>query len=509
MRRLFRRLSPLWDSGAGRALRLALRVGALVTCFVALLASYGFVYLYSPPARGPIPAAVVIAVAIATTVVFVRARRTAFLPCALTATAALAIAGTWLMAQSLGASLRRIHYDARDEWYSRYAVLEGAIPAHPWPVHSVVISPNGGTLATLSEDGTLRLWSLADRSYLGDIVMGPPRPRWAAFTQSGDRLVVDRDRGVCLFSVPGQVLLGTLRHECRPEAAWYHSWTLGPDGGTIALTCRSQLCVWSTRDRELLGACTVDDSCSVSHSRFTPDGRFLVTGVLPTLVLSIPDLKLIRRFAEAALPDWHNAGRRFDGQFLAVLRDPDTGQPGLTVVSLPDGKPVAFFGTDSTVGGIVGFSPDGKILVARLHGAEGDLEILSIPDARPVGVIRGTRDITLLAFSPDSRWVVVRDYNPDRLFMVSTRDARVGGRLDTPDGGHLVRTFTPDSRIVVTMGDDSRVHLWSVPDCRLLATIGVRLPVTCAALTPDGSRIVTGHGDGTVRIWTVPQAGDR
>ncbi|MBI5366638.1 MAG: WD40 repeat domain-containing protein [Planctomycetes bacterium] len=515
IRGLLHRLAPLWGSPAGRAgraVRVALRVSTLLACLASLVALYSLAYLCSPTVRGPFPAAAVIVVIGGTIVVFVRASRTSFLPACLVAVAALAGACTHRVAEHYGVTWAGIRDAARDEWYGRYAPLERAIPAHPCPVDAVVIAPSGRWLATLGRFGPARLWSLPDASPLGEIALGEGWPRSMEFAASGDDLVVGNEVGASLFSVTGRTLLTTWEWDGgKPVTGPW--WTLSPDGESLVLDCdQSPARVWSTRRALLLGTCGPADARSARRSRFTPDGRSLVTQSvtqsLATRVWSIPEMSLVGEFGEAARPDRLAPWRGLDARFLAMCAPAGTRQRGMLVLALPDGRPLAFFDSHFNLDLALEFSPDGRSFVAQLLDPEGRIGLFSIPEARCVGTIPGSQFVGNPVFSPDSRWVVVGPTDLGDISIVSTSDARVCGSLDLPrdkgsDGSY---SFTPDSRILMVVDSGRPLRFWSVPEGRPLGTIGSGLWVTCATFSPDGRRVVTGHHDGAVRVWSVPSS---
>src|SRR5689334_16713806 len=63
--------------------------------------------------------------------------------------------------------------------------------------------------------------------------------------------------------------------------------------------------------------------------------------------------------------------------------------------------------------------------------------------------------------------------------------------------------FSPDSRILASAGVDSIVHLWSIPDGRLIASLKHPIGVTAIAFTPDGKSLVTAAYDAKLRIWNL------
>ena len=65
--------------------------------------------------------------------------------------------------------------------------------------------------------------------------------------------------------------------------------------------------------------------------------------------------------------------------------------------------------------------------------------------------------------------------------------------------------ITPDSKTLISVGMDSAIKTWSIPDWQHQATFeGHTKSVNTLVLSPDGTRLVTGSTDNTVRIWSVP-----
>jgi WD40 repeat protein len=65
--------------------------------------------------------------------------------------------------------------------------------------------------------------------------------------------------------------------------------------------------------------------------------------------------------------------------------------------------------------------------------------------------------------------------------------------------------FTRDGRLLLSVGQDARVRLWSVPGFAAAGTFeGHKNCVCTISFTPDQKLLATGSTDGTVRLWSFP-----
>ena len=118
-----------------------------------------------------------------------------------------------------------------------------------------------------------------------------------------------------------------------------------------------------------------------------------------------------------------------------------------------------------------------------------------------------THGINTVAVTPDGKHVVVGNI----LGGIEVLDLETGKNLwepskcwNTHKGGTSVVTTTPDSRYIVSGGEeDFAVRVWDL-EGRLLHTLTEhRQMITCLTVTPDGQYIISGSKDKTIRIWTL------
>jgi hypothetical protein len=223
-------------------------------------------------------------------------------------------------------------------------------------------------------------------------------------------------------------------------------------------------------------------------TRFSPDGRRVLTSNAGVVVWSVPDG---RRLNELVIPP-PLPGANGNGP----PRPPNTLPGAGPALFTSDGKKVLVLGPPQLVDLNTGkaWIPGPPRLVDAGSGKtlvkfEG-LGVPALPTLR-------------MPFSPDgTRLVAPRDDTTVGIWDTST--GKPVGELHGPFRTiHLVR-FSPDGNLIVTLTDDHTARIWDAATGKELHTLrGHEGPVTFAAFTYDSRRLVTGSADGTARVWEL------
>jgi WD40 repeat protein len=278
------------------------------------------------------------------------------------------------------------------------------------PIHDLCYHPDGKHLASAGLDGTLCVWDLER----GEVQSRSRRPGLldaVCYNADGTLLAVAAGLGG-----PGEVLLWDRPTEGEPavlgsQGQWARGVCFSPDGKRLAwITFAGLVRVWDVaRRRELLAFQAHGTGRAIAYS---PDGRRLATSGGDRRV-RLWDAETGREVLSLEGPEEPGASLVFsrDGRWLATNGDnrPLQNQPAGEVrlwdagparssrnLSLPEPAPG---GVPEPVAA-VWFSPDGRRLQAR--GSEGTVAAWSVPEGQPVeagpvpsGAARP------LAFSPD------------------------------------------------------------------------------------------------------------
>ena len=209
-----------------------------------------------------------------------------------------------------------------------------------------------------------------------------------------------------------------------------------------------------------------------------------------------------------------------DGKWLAALRDdnsvlslhlwglnlPSVSSPQIIHLSTPN---VSTHGMETPT---IVFSADMKSLFVVVAACalnqyqhfKGVIEHISIPDgrvlsSRPLATWGDHSTWSVAAMSPDGRWMAGSAWNTVALLSMPDLDD-AGSFVGHGGYVHLV-AFSPDSRWLLSLGNnvdnlayaESQAKVWSVPQRKLQATIAVER-WDGAAICPNGERFVLTHG---------------
>jgi WD40 repeat protein len=376
---------------------------------------------------------------------------------------------------------------------SRIRVFAGTDPAGTKlsSVNSIAVSPDGGLLATGSDDSAVRIFDVAtgERRYF---FPGHTNPVTRVAWSPDGRVVASasNDRTLRLWRVQKLVEAGSMAATLAGHAEAVRAVSFARDGATLVSGGNdATVRVWDASPDEELRLLARADGPYLG-ARWTRDGVVAVTEDSGVQVLDPVARRTIRTFAGGS------PASAFDTAGGRVALGGNDG--ATTVWAVASGRLLSRVAGPAAVIAVA-LSPDGKL------AASGDRRgVIRLWDAR-TGRLRWSvsqqAEVTTLAFSPDGREVASGAPDGGTVWSVSGR--RPLHRLRVPRG--IVRiVYSPSGALIASANFDGTVRLWFAGTGRPYRVLrGHRAAVNDVVFSADGRLLASAAHDADGRVWNV------
>ena len=443
------------------------------------------------------------------------------------------------------------------EWFHLWGLcnhhLLRTIQAHHTKVMSLAFSPDGGSLASCSEDGSICVWQTATGRQ--ELTM-KPQPAYlmnaVAFTPDGKTLISGGwDSRFRLWDMPS----GRLRQTFMVNALCVRSLAVSPDGKTLATGSDGGVVKLWTLPTGAQRAEMKAHLEAVISVAFSPDNLILATasgwgaddGSVNLWDLADEQPRLKARIN----PGTYSLGFRPDGKIIAMMgwgeiRLCEAVSSAFQTPVRMEGHPdvLLFLPKGETVASVDG---DHNVRLRRLQReGQGGPETEVVGGHQAVGsCIAVTKDGATLATGSADGFIKLWDLtdngvepmrhlteeftfgdqpNPSagvQSLLVSTQSDQViilgehGSELRDLGSGRLLASWpeikgrgalSRNGKVLVTGEPDGMLRLWEIPGARLLASVRAHPKnVSAISLSPDAQIVATASidADPFVRLWDV------
>ena len=325
-------------------------------------------------------------------------------------------------------------------WNTATGELEDALEGHTDMVWSVAFSHNGRFIVSGSEDKTVRIWNTAtcDTRYM---LTGHTGEVTSVAISRDDKFVVSGSwDGVRIWdTATGEVL-----RELKGHARGVDAVAVSPDCQHIASGSGHEVWIW-TKDGVIEHKLEHRKHSNVSDLAFSHNGRQILSNVKRT--------------------EWTTTGHR--------LSPTATNHPSIRSVA---------------------YSPNDNEIVCGL--SEGSIKIWNRETNQTHILGRHTHWVNYVAFSPNGSRIASGSDDGIRIWDPSLR-----GMFTEEDLGWLEAALSRDGRWIVTASRRD-IQVWRVMETVTKANkLSVKANVESLALSRDGSRVVIGCYNGSILVW--------
>jgi WD40 repeat protein len=366
------------------------------------------------------------------------------------------------------------------------------LSGHTEDVWSVSFSPDGKTLASGSDDNTIKLWNLDTGKEISTLSGHTKTVNSVSFSPDGKTLASGSDDNtIKLWNLDTGKEIRTLSGHTEDV------WSVSFDGKTLASGSRdSTIKLWNLdagKEIRTLSGHT-EDVMSVS---FSPDGKTLASGSDDnTIKLWNLDTGKEIRTLSGHTKDVFSVSFSPDGKTLASGSRDST----IKLWNLDTGKEIRTLSGHTNSVMSVSFSPDGKTLASGSW--DKTIKLWNLDTGKEIRTLSGhTKTVRSVSFSPDGKTLASGSW--DKTIKLWNLDT---GKEICTLSGHTNSvysvSFSPDGKTLASGSGDKTIKLWNLDTGKEIRTLsGHTNWIRSVSFSPDGKTLASGSDDNTIKLW--------